>query len=232
VSSGSIEARLRLGTDSRLEIEGSGTEPLVVEVCGTGAMLRWFTDHFADSDQSIAVVEGTTVFDIMDGKASGLPPGCEGLVCLIPGQSEEGAAGAGRGEPGGPGGGLIGITVHHGRYHVYRAILEGAAFALRSGMERCGVQFEDLDAIEAEGAGDAGKRFSVVAQEIRRLVKNNAKQGTTVLLSSHNMLEVEFLCDRIALISEGIIIEEGTPKALMDKHNAKNVEEVFTKVVR
>jgi ABC-2 type transport system ATP-binding protein len=69
------------------------------------------------------------------------------------------------------------------------------------------------------------------AQEIRRLVKEIAKQGTTILLSSHNMLEVEFLCDRIALISEGKIIEEGTPKSLMEKHNAKNVEEVFTKVV-
>ena len=70
------------------------------------------------------------------------------------------------------------------------------------------------------------------AQEIRRLIKNIAKQGTTVLLSSHNMLEVEFLCDRIALISEGIIVEEGTPQSLMQKYSAKNVEEVFTKVVK
>ena len=52
-----------------------------------------------------------------------------------------------------------------------------------------------------------------------------------MLLSSHNMLEVEFLCDRIALISEGTIIERGKPKELMKKHNSSNVEEVFTKVV-
>lgn len=70
------------------------------------------------------------------------------------------------------------------------------------------------------------------AQEIRRLIKNTAKQGTTVLLSSHNMLEVEFLCDKIALISDGIIVEEGTPETLMQKYNAKNIEEVFTKVVK
>ena len=70
------------------------------------------------------------------------------------------------------------------------------------------------------------------AQEIRRLIKSTAKAGTTALLSSHNMLEVEFLCDRIALISDGIIIEEGTPKDLMLKYDAKNVEEVFTKVVK
>jgi ABC-2 type transport system ATP-binding protein len=70
------------------------------------------------------------------------------------------------------------------------------------------------------------------AQEIRRLVKDIANQGTTMLLSSHNMLEVEFLCDRIALISEGLIVEEGTPNNLMKKYNAKNIEEVFTKVVK
>jgi ABC-2 type transport system ATP-binding protein len=70
------------------------------------------------------------------------------------------------------------------------------------------------------------------AQEIRRLIKTTAKQGTTFLLSSHNMLEVEFLCDRIALISDGIIVEEGTPQGLMQKYKAKNIEEVFTEVVK
>ena len=70
------------------------------------------------------------------------------------------------------------------------------------------------------------------AQEIRKLIKNTSKQGTTVLLSSHNMLEVEYLCDRIALISDGIIVEEGIPKNLMNKYKANNIEEVFTKVVK
>jgi ABC-2 type transport system ATP-binding protein len=70
------------------------------------------------------------------------------------------------------------------------------------------------------------------AQEVRKIIKNTTQNGTTVLLSSHNMLEVEYLCDRIALISEGIIIEEGKPKALMDKYKANNIEEVFTKVVK
>jgi len=70
------------------------------------------------------------------------------------------------------------------------------------------------------------------AQEIRKIIKNISKGGTTVLLSSHNMLEVEFLCDRIALIADGVIIEEGIPKKLMEKYNASNIEEVFTEVVK
>jgi len=69
------------------------------------------------------------------------------------------------------------------------------------------------------------------AQEIRKLVKDTAKKGTTILLSSHNMLEVEYLCERIALISNGRIVEEGKPKSLMEKYRANNIEEVFTKVV-
>jgi ABC-2 type transport system ATP-binding protein len=70
------------------------------------------------------------------------------------------------------------------------------------------------------------------AQEIRKLIKSTAQKGTTVLLSSHNMLEVEYLCDRIALISDGKIVEEGKPKALMEKYKARNIEEVFIRTVR
>jgi len=69
------------------------------------------------------------------------------------------------------------------------------------------------------------------SQEIRKLIKDTAKKGTTILLSSHNMLEVEYLCERIALISGGKIVEEGKPKTLMDKYDADNIEEVFMKVV-
>lgn len=69
------------------------------------------------------------------------------------------------------------------------------------------------------------------AQEIRRTVKLFASQGTTMLLSSHNMLEVELLCDRIALINDGEIVAEGTPDELKERYGAKNIEEVFVKVV-
>jgi len=69
------------------------------------------------------------------------------------------------------------------------------------------------------------------AQEIRKLIKTTAQKGTTVLLSSHNMLKVEYLCERIALIADGRIVEQGQPKDLMKKYNASNIEEVFTQVV-
>ncbi|MCE5295886.1 MAG: ABC transporter ATP-binding protein [Euryarchaeota archaeon] len=72
----------------------------------------------------------------------------------------------------------------------------------------------------------------VNAQGIRRIVRNKTREGTTVLLSSHNMLEVELMCDRIALINDGRIMEMGTPKELKEKYSANNIEDVFVEVVR
>jgi len=72
----------------------------------------------------------------------------------------------------------------------------------------------------------------IISQEIRRIIKDFTKKGTTVLLSSHNMLEVEFLCDRIVLIDKGVIVETGTPQGLKEKYNAKNIEEVFINAIR
>jgi ABC-2 type transport system ATP-binding protein len=67
---------------------------------------------------------------------------------------------------------------------------------------------------------------------IRKRVREYARQGTTVLLSSHNMLEVEFLSDRVALIKQGEIIETGAPEELKQKHGARNLEEVFLRMER
>ncbi len=68
------------------------------------------------------------------------------------------------------------------------------------------------------------------AQEIRKIVKDKAKKGTTFLVSSHNMLEVELVCDRLSLIHDGVIVETGTPAELKEKHHANNIEEVFMAV--
>ncbi|UCC58060.1 MAG: ABC transporter ATP-binding protein [Candidatus Bathyarchaeum sp.] len=63
---------------------------------------------------------------------------------------------------------------------------------------------------------------------IKRYVK---KQGVTVLLSSHNMLEVEYLCDRVALINKGRILATGSPAELKTRYKAVNLEDVFGEVV-
>jgi ABC-2 type transport system ATP-binding protein len=64
---------------------------------------------------------------------------------------------------------------------------------------------------------------------VRRRIKEHCRAGLSVLLSSHNMLEVEFLSDRVALVVGGRIIESGTPAELKARHGAPNLEEVFLK---
>ncbi|MBS3772892.1 MAG: ABC transporter ATP-binding protein [Candidatus Thermoplasmatota archaeon] len=71
----------------------------------------------------------------------------------------------------------------------------------------------------------------VNAREIRNIIRATTEQGTTILLSSHNMLEVEYLCDRIALINDGVIVEQGSPAELREKYGAATIEDVFTEVV-
>jgi ABC-2 type transport system ATP-binding protein len=67
---------------------------------------------------------------------------------------------------------------------------------------------------------------------VRTIIKRYAKEhDVTVLLSSHNMLEVEYLCDRVALLNKGKTVVEGTPAELKLKYKAVNLEEVFGEVV-
>jgi len=73
----------------------------------------------------------------------------------------------------------------------------------------------------------------VHAFHVRQMIKEYAdKKGVTILLSSHNMLEVEFLCHRVALINEGKVIAEGTPDELKQKFSAQNLEQAFMEVAK
>ena len=65
------------------------------------------------------------------------------------------------------------------------------------------------------------------SMEIRRIIRDLSNQGMSVLLSSHNMLEIEFLSNRVAIIDQGRIHEIGTPEELKQKYNSRNLEEVF-----
>ncbi|MCW4050796.1 MAG: ABC transporter ATP-binding protein [Candidatus Bathyarchaeota archaeon] len=68
---------------------------------------------------------------------------------------------------------------------------------------------------------------------VRNMIKNYADSlGVTIFLSSHNMLEVEYLCHRVALVDEGVILAEGSPVELIERYGAKNLEEVFIEVTQ
>ena len=63
---------------------------------------------------------------------------------------------------------------------------------------------------------------------VRNMIKKYTDQeGVTVLLSSHNMLEVEYLCHKVALINQGVVVAQGSPDELKQEYGKANLEEVF-----
>ena len=59
-----------------------------------------------------------------------------------------------------------------------------------------------------------------------------ARTKTAVLWTSHNMKEVEEVCDRVMFLSKGKIILSGNPKTLAKEHGKKDLEELFITVAR
>jgi ABC-2 type transport system ATP-binding protein len=71
------------------------------------------------------------------------------------------------------------------------------------------------------------------ADWVRRKLKDYAEtRGSTLLLASHNMAEVERLADRVILLHQGRIIEDETPARLIATYGRGTLEEVFLDVVR
>ena len=68
---------------------------------------------------------------------------------------------------------------------------------------------------------------------VRRYIENYKKNNlVTILLASHNMSEVERLCDDIIMMKSGRIVDQGTAQNLIEKHGRNNLEETFLKIAR
>ena len=68
-----------------------------------------------------------------------------------------------------------------------------------------------------------------VREYIEKYKKNNE---LTILLASHNMKEVERLCDKVIMMKQGKIVDYGTCNELIKKHGRENLEETFLKIAR
>ena len=62
--------------------------------------------------------------------------------------------------------------------------------------------------------------------------KYKSKNKVTILLASHNMDEVERLCDSIIMMKSGKVVDRGTCKQLIEKHGRNNLEDTFLKIAR
>lgn len=63
-------------------------------------------------------------------------------------------------------------------------------------------------------------------EDLYELLKVHREAGKSVLLTSHRLEEVERICDRVALLSGGLVVKEGTPQALREEEEGKNLREI------
>ncbi len=72
-----------------------------------------------------------------------------------------------------------------------------------------------------------------VGDYVRGIIESfSANKQKTILIASHNMSEVERLCDEVMMMKNGAIIDKGKSSDLITRHGRKNLEEVFLKIVR
>ena len=71
------------------------------------------------------------------------------------------------------------------------------------------------------------------ADWVRRYLRDyQARTGASVLLASHNMTEVERLCDDVLMLRQGRIVDQGSPADLIARYGRANLEEVFLDIAR
>jgi len=71
------------------------------------------------------------------------------------------------------------------------------------------------------------------ADWVRSFLERYAREASaTFFIASHNMLEVERMCDQVLMMKSGRIVDSGAPKALIEKYGRKTLEDVFLEVAR
>ena len=65
-----------------------------------------------------------------------------------------------------------------------------------------------------------------------RIERMRDERGMTILMASHNMAEVERMCERVIMMKKGLIVDDDTPPQLLARYGRSNMEEVFLDVAR
>lgn len=72
-----------------------------------------------------------------------------------------------------------------------------------------------------------------IAEKIREILKKiKAERNVTMIYTSHNMREVELVCDRVLFLSKGKVITQGTPSEVIERSKSTSLEEVFISIAR
>ena len=150
-------------------------------------LVSWFLREFCAKDLAQAAELGCAPEELLDKYVANIPPGCGGLLLQpywTPGITTPNARGA-----------VVGLTDHHTRYHLYRAILEGIAFelyhSLRQMEKRAGIKVKELY------VGGGGARSNVVCQILSDLFGLPVKRTQTHEVSAVGAAMSAFLAQGV-----------------------------------
>jgi ABC-2 type transport system ATP-binding protein len=72
-----------------------------------------------------------------------------------------------------------------------------------------------------------------IAQKVRTALKRvQRERGVTMVYTSHNMREIELVCDRVIFLSRGKLVAEGTPREILERADSESLESVFITLAR
>ena len=147
----------------------------------SGALMRWFRDAFAQDERRTERELGINAYEILGREAEQTPPGADGLVVLpyFSGERtpihDDWARGV-----------IFGLTLAHGRGHLYRALLEGVAYGLQHNLELVREAGVPLRRIVATGGGSRSHLWTQIISDVTGLPQevvapSNAALGAAFL---------------------------------------------------
>jgi ABC-2 type transport system ATP-binding protein len=72
-----------------------------------------------------------------------------------------------------------------------------------------------------------------IAEKVRSALKRvQRERGVTIVYTSHNMREIELVCDRVIFLSRGQVVASGTPREILERADAESLEKVFITIAR
>lgn len=138
-----------------------------------GASVTWFRDNFCRDDAEIARLDGSDMHDRLDAGARDVAAGAEGVMFLPYLMGERSPIWDARAS-----GAFVGLSLFHRREHLYRAVLEGVAFALRHNIEagaKANVRL-DRELIVVGGAARSDLWMQIIADVTGRPVLTIAQE--------------------------------------------------------
>jgi sugar (pentulose or hexulose) kinase len=138
---------------------------------GGGIVLKWLRDELCEPQVAQALAQGRSAYDVIGDMAADVPPGADGLLMLphfqgaMAPENNEDARGV-----------LMGLTLHHTRAHVVRALLESVCFVVRRNVEAFATAGVATSQIRALGGGARSAVWKQIEADVTRLPVVTTKQ--------------------------------------------------------